>query len=222
MPSMSKCQEREPQAGQTPFINGLTKKSRWLCHGLTRRCLVSGRVSPITRWLPHVPRLNQSRPISTVKTQSRVKLWSNSLMETTKRCATRVRSTPVRFQSRFLRTGHVRSIATGRTPASGPHFASLCSPAKLTPAYDTNDCWWSLNTKYNHQLLHKLTWNESQSIVVGFDSNKFHGFWSPCLAGYLIFHQEKLSQMMNWSTPLQRARRYDRNRYIICYIWSSK
>jgi hypothetical protein len=26
-----------------------------------------------------------------------------------------------------------------------------------------------------------------------------------CVAGYLIFNQIKLSQMMNWSAPLQRA-----------------
>jgi len=42
---------------------------------------------------------------------------------------------------------------------------------------DCGICWWSLNSKYNHQLLHKVTWNELQSIVVGFDSNKFHEFW---------------------------------------------
>jgi hypothetical protein len=40
-----------------------------------------------------------------------------------------------------------------------------------------DDCWWSLNSKYNHQLLHKVIWNELQSIVVGFDFNKFYEFW---------------------------------------------
>jgi hypothetical protein len=43
--------------------------------------------------------------------------------------------------------------------------------------------WWSLNTKYNHQLLHKFIWNESQTIVIGFGSNKFYEFWCshlPC------------------------------------------
>jgi hypothetical protein len=39
-------------------------------------------------------------------------------------------------------------------------------------------------------------------------------------AGHLIFHQIKVSQMMNWSAPLRRARRDDWNRYIISYIWS--
>ena len=28
-----------------------------------------------------------------------------------------------------------------------------------------------------------------------------------CLAGYLIFHITKLSQMVNWNAPLQKARR---------------
>jgi hypothetical protein len=41
-----------------------------------------------------------------------------------------------------------------------------------------------------------------------------------CFAGHLIFHQIKVCQMMNWSAPLRRARRDDRNGYIICYIWS--
>ena len=63
----------------------------------------------------------------------------------------------------------------------------------------------------------------SPNIVIGFDSNKFHGFGAlTCLAGYLIFYKTKLSQMMNWSAPLRRARRADRNGYIICYIWSSE
>jgi hypothetical protein len=39
-----------------------------------------------------------------------------------------------------------------------------------------------------------------------------------CLVGYAIFHRIKVSQMMDWSTPLRRARRDDRNRYITCYI----
>jgi len=43
--------------------------------------------------------------------------------------------------------------------------------------YEYIYCWRSLNSKSNHQLLHKLSWNESQTIVVGFDSNKFHEFW---------------------------------------------
>jgi hypothetical protein len=38
-------------------------------------------------------------------------------------------------------------------------------------------CWRSLNSKYNHQLLHKMTWNGSRTIVEGFVSNKFHEFW---------------------------------------------
>jgi hypothetical protein len=37
---------------------------------------------------------------------------------------------------------------------------------------------------------------------------------------HLIFHQIKVSQMMNWSAPSQRAHRDDQNEYIICYIWS--
>jgi hypothetical protein len=41
-----------------------------------------------------------------------------------------------------------------------------------------------------------------------------------CFAGHLIFHWIKVSPMMNWSAPLRRARRDDRNGYIICYIWS--
>jgi hypothetical protein len=41
-----------------------------------------------------------------------------------------------------------------------------------------------------------------------------------CLAGYLIFHRIKLSQMMNWIAPLRRARRDNQNGYITCYIWS--
>jgi hypothetical protein len=39
-----------------------------------------------------------------------------------------------------------------------------------------------------------------------------------CFTGHLIFHQIKVSQMMNWSELLRRARRVDRNGYIICYI----
>jgi hypothetical protein len=30
-----------------------------------------------------------------------------------------------------------------------------------------------------------------------------------CLARYLVFHKIKLSQMMNWSAPLQRAHQDD-------------
>jgi hypothetical protein len=41
-----------------------------------------------------------------------------------------------------------------------------------------------------------------------------------CFVGHLIFHQIKLSQMMNWSAPLRRALQDDRNGHIICYIWS--
>jgi hypothetical protein len=41
-----------------------------------------------------------------------------------------------------------------------------------------------------------------------------------CFAGHLIFHQIKLSQMVNWSAPLRRALQDDRNKYIICYICS--
>jgi hypothetical protein len=41
-----------------------------------------------------------------------------------------------------------------------------------------------------------------------------------CFTGHLIFHLIKVSQMMNWSAPLQRAHRDDLNGYIICYIWS--
>jgi hypothetical protein len=41
-----------------------------------------------------------------------------------------------------------------------------------------------------------------------------------CLVGYAIFHRIKVSQMMNWSTPLWRAHRDDWNWYITCYIWS--
>jgi hypothetical protein len=41
-----------------------------------------------------------------------------------------------------------------------------------------------------------------------------------CFAGHLIFHRIKVSQTMNWSAPLRRARQGDRNGYIICYIWS--
>jgi hypothetical protein len=43
-----------------------------------------------------------------------------------------------------------------------------------------------------------------------------------CFVGHLIFHQIKVSQMMNWSAPLRRARRDDRNRYTICYICYNK
>jgi hypothetical protein len=41
-------------------------------------------------------------------------------------------------------------------------------------------------------------------------------------AGYFIFYQIKLPQLMNWSAPLQRAHQDDQNGYIICYIWSSE
>jgi hypothetical protein len=44
----------------------------------------------------------------------------------------------------------------------------------------------------------------------------------PCLAGYLIFHHIKVSQVKNLITPLRRAHRDDRNGYIICSIWSSR
>jgi hypothetical protein len=82
-------------------------------------------------------------------------------------------------------------------------------------------CWWSLNTKYNHQLLYKFIWNESKTIVIGFGSNKFHEFWCSHLSCRNInFYQIKVSQMMNWSAQLWRAHRDDRNGYIICYIWS--
>jgi hypothetical protein len=40
-----------------------------------------------------------------------------------------------------------------------------------------------------------------------------------CFVGHLIFYQIKVSQMMNWGTPLRRSRRDDRNEYIIFYIW---
>jgi hypothetical protein len=39
-----------------------------------------------------------------------------------------------------------------------------------------------------------------------------------CFVGNLFFHQIKVSQMMNWSAPLRRARRDDQNGYIIFYI----
>jgi hypothetical protein len=38
-------------------------------------------------------------------------------------------------------------------------------------------CWRSLNSKFNHHLLHEKIWNESQTIAMGFDSDKFHEFW---------------------------------------------
>jgi hypothetical protein len=41
-----------------------------------------------------------------------------------------------------------------------------------------------------------------------------------CFVRHLFFCWIKVSQMMNWSAPLRRARQDDRNRYIICYIWS--
>ena len=84
-------------------------------------------------------------------------------------------------------------------------------------------CWWSLNSKSNHQLIHKLTWNESQTIVIGFDSNKFHEFWCSHLSCTIFnFSPNKLCQMMKWTTPLRRACRANWNGYIICYIWSSE
>jgi hypothetical protein len=43
--------------------------------------------------------------------------------------------------------------------------------------FKRHGCWRSLNTKYNHQLLHKLIWNGLQGLIVEFDSNKFHEFW---------------------------------------------
>jgi hypothetical protein len=43
-----------------------------------------------------------------------------------------------------------------------------------------------------------------------------------CLVGFAIFHRIKVSQLMNWNAPLQRARRDDRNGPIICDIWSSE
>jgi hypothetical protein len=49
-------------------------------------------------------------------------------------------------------------------------------------------CWWSLNSKFNHHLLHENTWNESRTIAIGFDSDKFHEFWCfHCLAGMFYF-----------------------------------
>jgi hypothetical protein len=88
---------------------------------------------------------------------------------------------------------------------------------------DCGICWSPLNSKYNHQLLHKVTWNNLQSIVVGFDSNKFHEFWCSHLSCRICnFHSIKVSQMINWSAPLRRARRDDQNGYITCYIWSSE
>jgi hypothetical protein len=82
-------------------------------------------------------------------------------------------------------------------------------------------CWWSLNSKFHHHLLHEKTWNELWTIAIGFDFDKFHEFWCfHCLAGIFNFHWIKMSQMMNWSTSLHRAHRVDRNRYITYYIWS--
>jgi hypothetical protein len=53
--------------------------------------------------------------------------------------------------------------------------------------------WWSLNSKFNHHLLHEKTWNESWTIAIGFDSDKFHEFWCfHCLAGIRIHHCIKL------------------------------
>jgi len=46
------------------------------------------------------------------------------------------------------------------------------------------------------------------------------GTWAPALdpwAPALI-----QAPITEWSTPLQRSRRADRNAYIICYIWSSE
>ena len=42
-----------------------------------------------------------------------------------------------------------------------------------------------------------------------------------CLAGYSIFHQTKVSQVKNLSTPLWRAHQDDQDRHIICHIWST-
>jgi hypothetical protein len=41
-------------------------------------------------------------------------------------------------------------------------------------------------------------------------------------AGYVVFHHINVSQVKNWNTPLRRACQDDRDRRIICHIWSTK
>jgi hypothetical protein len=43
-----------------------------------------------------------------------------------------------------------------------------------------------------------------------------------CFLGYVVFHYIKLSRVKNLSTPLQRACRDNRDRHIICHIWSTR
>jgi hypothetical protein len=64
MSSMSKCQERKPQAGQHLFIEWL--KESLACAGSTRRCPASGWPSLVSQWSPHVPPFNFVHRISMV------------------------------------------------------------------------------------------------------------------------------------------------------------
>jgi hypothetical protein len=75
---------------------------------------------------------------------------------------------------------------------------------------------------FNHQLLHQKELNESQSIVVGFDSNEFHEL----CCSHLFCRIFNISLYKSISSDelehiIARAHRDDRNRHIIRYIWSS-
>jgi hypothetical protein len=74
------------------------------------------------------------------------------------------------WKAKFSRFYICHGICIGSSRCRG-HHSTLT--AWLYDVIDTN-CWWSLMLIFNHQLLYEKEWNEPQSIVVGFYSNKFH------------------------------------------------